>query len=80
MGKEVKRSSRIWKYPSFAWFWDNDRESLLKRIEGGSFKEIMNKNNIELSDVGDWERFDSFYLVILRNGKVVKVTKEGVKK
>ena len=76
MGKKVKK---VWSYPSFAWFWDHDRDTLLDRLEGSPFASVMEKNNLKLSDVGDWERFDGFYFVIWRNGKTSKISREGVK-
>jgi hypothetical protein len=63
-------------YPTFAWFWDNDRERLMKRIVDSEIISAIKRSGIKLDDVYDFENFYNVVVVRLRDGRNILCNKE----
>lgn len=64
------------KYPTFAWFWENDRERLMKKIVDSKTLSAIEHNGIKLEEVYDFENFYNCVVVKLRDGRNVLCNKE----
>jgi hypothetical protein len=63
-------------YPAFAWFWDNDRERLMKRIVDSEIISAIKRSGIKLDEVYDFENFYNVVVVRLRDGRNILCNKE----
>lgn len=63
-------------YPTFAWYWDNDREGLMRKFVDTDTRTAIEHNGIKLEEVYDFENFYNCVVVKLRDGRNVLCNKE----